>query len=84
MTPAAEGAMAQGMSSGLGDCWNSGDSRVAAAGATIFKLRGSAMAAGTPARPRWDLLGAAEGACGCDLKKLYEDWITRVVPLEIP
>ena len=30
------------------------------------------------------LLGAAEGACGCELGQLYADWITRAVPLELP
>jgi hypothetical protein len=31
-----------------------------------------------------NLLGTAEGACGCELDQLYADWITRVAPVEIP
>jgi aminopeptidase N len=31
-----------------------------------------------------DLLADAEGACSCDLHPLYENWITKVVPLELP
>jgi len=31
-----------------------------------------------------DLLASAEGACGCDLHELYRDWITTVVPVELP
>jgi aminopeptidase N len=31
-----------------------------------------------------DLLASAEGACGCDLHQLYNDWITTVTPVELP
>jgi hypothetical protein len=31
-----------------------------------------------------DLLADAEGACGCDLHQLYEDWIVKVAPVEVP
>jgi aminopeptidase N len=31
-----------------------------------------------------DLLADAEGACGCQLDQLYESWITKVAPVEIP
>ncbi len=31
-----------------------------------------------------DLLADAEGACSCDLHRLFTDWITRVVPVEVP
>jgi aminopeptidase N len=31
-----------------------------------------------------DLLADAEGACSCDLHPLYENWITKVVPVELP
>jgi aminopeptidase N len=31
-----------------------------------------------------DLLADAEGACGCELDRLYEDWITKAVPLQVP
>jgi len=31
-----------------------------------------------------DLLADAEGACNCDLHPLFTDWITRVVPVDVP
>ena len=52
--------MAQGMSSAWDDGVSPDDSKLAAGGATMFKLRGSAVAAATPAPPRWDVLGAVE------------------------
>jgi aminopeptidase N len=31
-----------------------------------------------------DLLADAEGACGCELDQLYEDWITTTNRVELP
>jgi aminopeptidase N len=31
-----------------------------------------------------EFLADAEGACGCELDQLYEDWIMRKVPVEVP
>jgi aminopeptidase N len=30
------------------------------------------------------LRATAEASCACDLRQLYDDWITRAVPLEVP
>lgn len=31
-----------------------------------------------------DLVGSANQACSCDIQPLYDDWITRAVPLTVP
>jgi transcriptional regulator with GAF, ATPase, and Fis domain len=52
--------MPQDVSGALDDRLSSDDSRLPARRATVVKLRGAAIAAATPARPRWDLLGVAD------------------------
>ncbi len=31
-----------------------------------------------------NLLASAEGVCGCELDQVYEDWILKAVPVEVP